>query len=153
MYLGVVYPFLINSLSMFTTSYTRRRTMLTRFQMMYLRLQKSIQWEQQELDISGLEQGKIFDVFHLNILQNYELFLLIIIWFIYFRYLMWLEAYLSNGKVMKSEVDVIRTKVPNEPQSPRMIFWYFISLYWLNQDFLFLSQWFLCLVMYFIIIC
>ena len=33
-----------------------------------------------------------------------------------------LEAYLSNGKVMKSEVDVIRTKVPNEPQSPRMIF-------------------------------
>ena len=37
------------------------------------------------------------------------------------RYSMWLEAYLSNGKVMKSNVEVVKTKMPNEPQSPGTI--------------------------------
>ena len=31
---------------------------------------------------------------------------------------MWLEAYLSNGKIMKSNVEVVKTKMSNEPQSP-----------------------------------
>ena len=37
---------------------------------------------------------------------------------IIFSYSMWLEAYLGNGKVIKSNVLDVRTKMSNRNQSP-----------------------------------